>query len=226
MKQVLENIRNARLNKRLSQAEMAEKMGIAINNYSKLERGVTELNVSRLFEIADLLETNVVQLLGNDVMSKDNDENNIVYQSKIEELEKRVNELQSWLDDKTKLSRLYKKEYDDLSKNISIALDLIIKEYALRFEMGEFRYMVSKGVIKNLTAKEFKEHTEGNVVRTYADFNALIITEAQLIELFDLIFYSDLEKGNVLSHLIESVTESESFLENRYVQAYKKRRGF
>lgn len=222
---ISENIKRLRIERRLSQVEMSDKLGIAQNNYGKIERGITEITISRLYQIADILGVDIQDILGIDKNDKARiDLSSIEAQAK--SLEKRIFELENWLDDKTKLSKLYKQKYEELSKSVSIALDLIIKEFALHFEIGEFSYMASKGVVKNLTAKEFKEHAEGNVVRTYADFNALIITEAQLIELFDLIFYSDLEKGNVLSHLIESVTESESFLENRYVQAYKKRRGF
>jgi len=215
---ISENIKRLRIERRLSQVEMSDKLGIAQNNYGKIERGITEITISRLYQIADILGVDIQDILGIDKNDKARiDLSSIEAQAK--SLEKRIFELENWLDDKTKLSKLYKQKYEELSKSVSIALDLIIKEFALHFEIGEFSYMASKGVVKNLTAKEFKE-------RTYADFNALIITEAQLIELFDLIFYSDLEKGNVLSHLIESVTESESFLENRYVQAYKKRRGF
>jgi transcriptional regulator with XRE-family HTH domain len=43
---------------------MAEKMNIALLNYGKIERGVTELSVKRLYEIADILDVNVLEIIG------------------------------------------------------------------------------------------------------------------------------------------------------------------
>ena len=51
----IENIQRIRIEKRLSQAEMAERLGIAQNNYGKIERGITELTVQRLYKIAEIL---------------------------------------------------------------------------------------------------------------------------------------------------------------------------
>ena len=60
----IENIQRIRNEKRISQAEMAEKLGIAQNNYGKIERGITELTVERLYKIAEILGTTPVELLG------------------------------------------------------------------------------------------------------------------------------------------------------------------
>ncbi len=58
------NIKEIRQRKNFSQAYMAEKMNIALLNYGKIERGVTELSVKRLYEIADILEVNVLEIIG------------------------------------------------------------------------------------------------------------------------------------------------------------------
>jgi len=42
---------------------MAQKLGIAVSSYAKIERGETDVNVSRLVQIADVFETNVSDLL-------------------------------------------------------------------------------------------------------------------------------------------------------------------
>jgi transcriptional regulator with XRE-family HTH domain len=47
---------------------MAEKMDISLVSYSKIERGITELSVKRLFEIAKILEVDVAELLGIEVL--------------------------------------------------------------------------------------------------------------------------------------------------------------
>lgn len=64
LKIVLLNIKEIRQRKNFSQSYMAEKMNIALLNYGKIERGVTELSVKRLYEIADILDVNVQELLG------------------------------------------------------------------------------------------------------------------------------------------------------------------
>lgn len=59
----IENIKRVRDNKRVSQTDMAEKLGIAQNNYGRIERGLTELTVDRLYKIAEILEVSVADLL-------------------------------------------------------------------------------------------------------------------------------------------------------------------
>lgn len=79
-------IKATRLKKNFSQSDMAEKMNIALLNYGKIERGVTELSVKRLYEIANILDVSVNELLNDSAQSMDN--------SKVNELEKRILELE------------------------------------------------------------------------------------------------------------------------------------
>lgn len=87
-KNYLDNLKRIRTEKDISQKDMAEKLGFAQNNYSKIERGLVELSVSRLYEIADILEVSVLKILGED----DDAQKSIIqnYIIKIEELEKEV----------------------------------------------------------------------------------------------------------------------------------------
>ena len=62
-KQYLENLKNIRIAKKYSQLDMAEKLGFTQNNYSKIERGLGELSVDRLYEIAEILEVSIFQIL-------------------------------------------------------------------------------------------------------------------------------------------------------------------
>lgn len=62
-------IREIRLSKNLSQAELAEKIGIAVQNYWKIEKGITDLTLSRLNKIADALEVPLAELLGIETTS-------------------------------------------------------------------------------------------------------------------------------------------------------------
>jgi len=63
----LENIKSIRKAKGLTQQEMSEGIGMAKNNYGKVENGQIELTVSRLYQIADLLGVSIVTLLGEHV---------------------------------------------------------------------------------------------------------------------------------------------------------------
>lgn len=61
--QYLENLKNIRIEKNYSQSYMAEKLDFAQNNYSKIERGIVELTVNRLYQIAEILEVSIFQIL-------------------------------------------------------------------------------------------------------------------------------------------------------------------
>ena len=59
-----ERIRLFRLQKSLSQENMADMLGLSTTAYGDLERGRTELSVSRLETIAKLLDIPLAELLG------------------------------------------------------------------------------------------------------------------------------------------------------------------
>ena len=64
MKQkVEEKIRLARLAKNLSQQNMADELNITVAAYSNIERGVTDISVTRLYQIAGILELFIEDLL-------------------------------------------------------------------------------------------------------------------------------------------------------------------
>lgn len=56
-------IRIQRVIKGYSQEYMASRLSISQNAYSKLEREETEISVKRVYEIAEILEISVYQLL-------------------------------------------------------------------------------------------------------------------------------------------------------------------
>jgi XRE family transcriptional regulator, regulator of sulfur utilization len=59
-----EKIRLYRLQKGLSQENMADMLGLSTTAYGDIERGRTELSVSRLESIAQLLEVSIADLMG------------------------------------------------------------------------------------------------------------------------------------------------------------------
>jgi len=61
-----EKIRFVRQAKGLTQEEVAEKLNMSVNGYGDIERGETDVNLSRLKQIADLFEMTLAQLFGLD----------------------------------------------------------------------------------------------------------------------------------------------------------------
>ena len=62
-KSVGKNIRAFRHQNGWSQEDVANKLGISIPAFSKIETGVTDINLSRLEQIANIYEVDVVQIL-------------------------------------------------------------------------------------------------------------------------------------------------------------------
>jgi len=62
--EVGERIRRARVARSLTQDNMATELDFTIASYSNIERGVTDITVTRLFQIATILDTDVIDLLG------------------------------------------------------------------------------------------------------------------------------------------------------------------
>jgi len=63
MKSLGKKIRLLRHQKAWSQEDVAKKLDISIPAFSKIETGITDINLSRLEQISDLFEMSVVQLL-------------------------------------------------------------------------------------------------------------------------------------------------------------------
>lgn len=47
-----------------SQEDMAERLGMSLNGYAKIERGETDLPLSRLEKISEIFEINLMDLIG------------------------------------------------------------------------------------------------------------------------------------------------------------------
>ena len=76
--QLRQNIRDLREDKRLTQAAMAEKLGMSEPGYAKIERGESGVKIDRLRQIAQVLEVNIVDLIpfGDDVITLSNSNDN------------------------------------------------------------------------------------------------------------------------------------------------------
>jgi len=60
---IFEKFKKIRLDKGLKQQEVAEKLGINTSSYTHIELGKTDVNWSRLLQIAEVFEMDVVELV-------------------------------------------------------------------------------------------------------------------------------------------------------------------
>ena len=78
---VCEKIKFMRQVKELSQEQMAEKLGLSLNGYAKIERGETNPPMPRIKQIADVFEMDFMELLNfgekNVIFLTANENNNI-----------------------------------------------------------------------------------------------------------------------------------------------------
>ena len=87
MKTLGKKIRLLRHQKSWSQEDVAKRLEISIPAFSKIETGITDVNLSRLEQISNLFEMSVVQLLTfNDIEEQEK------YTSELEVLAKKVQE--------------------------------------------------------------------------------------------------------------------------------------
>ena len=62
-----EKIRKIREEKKWSQEELANKLGLSTNGYAKIERGGTRLTLSRLFQLAEIFKLDIFELIQGDI---------------------------------------------------------------------------------------------------------------------------------------------------------------
>lgn len=96
-KQVGSNIKQLRLAKGIGQTEVAHALNISVAALSKIEAGLTDINLSRLAQIAKYFQVSIISVLSKDMVSEIS-ENTIeefaVLKNKLEEKEKEVVKLQ------------------------------------------------------------------------------------------------------------------------------------
>jgi transcriptional regulator with XRE-family HTH domain len=61
--EIYKKIKAMRILKEWSQEEAASRLGIAVSSYAKIERGETDINLSRLAQIAEMMGVDLSQLL-------------------------------------------------------------------------------------------------------------------------------------------------------------------
>ena len=93
MKSIGENIKQSRVALGLSQAEAAKKLNISTPAFCKIETGQTDLNVSRLLQIAKAFKVSVIQLLSGDSDNEGSSEELSVLKQELSAKEEELNKL-------------------------------------------------------------------------------------------------------------------------------------
>jgi transcriptional regulator with XRE-family HTH domain len=90
-----ERIRKARMLSGLSQQNIADELELTVASYSNIERGVTDITVTRLFQLAKLLNVSVYFLLEeNEQLPQTNERENEYHRllSSEQKIENRLNQ--------------------------------------------------------------------------------------------------------------------------------------
>ncbi|MFC3563085.1 helix-turn-helix domain-containing protein [Pedobacter jamesrossensis] len=93
MKSIGENIKQSRVALGLSQADAAKMINISTPAFCKIETGQTDLNVSRLLQIAKVFNVSVGQLLPDYKTSLCSSEELLALNEKLKEKEEELNKL-------------------------------------------------------------------------------------------------------------------------------------
>jgi transcriptional regulator with XRE-family HTH domain len=94
-KTIGKNIRTFRHQHGWSQEDVANRLGISIPAFSKIETGVTDINLSRLEQIANIYEIDVVQILAMDAEEVEQTPSNLsIVQKKLFDREAEIVNLQ------------------------------------------------------------------------------------------------------------------------------------
>jgi transcriptional regulator with XRE-family HTH domain len=102
-KTIGERIRRIRAGKGYSQANVAEDLGITTGAYSKIERGDTDANVSRLLHIAQVLEVHICEFFDDDYSNRAMEAKKEYGYATKEEVENLSKNIQALLQEFTKL---------------------------------------------------------------------------------------------------------------------------
>ena len=110
-----ERIRLQRLQRGLSQENMADLLGLSTTAYGDIERGKTDLTISRLSQIAHVLDVSPVALLTDEAIQAQVVEGqpNEIINHELETLRLTVEKQQVELDKLRLEADYYKRRYDD-----------------------------------------------------------------------------------------------------------------
>lgn len=107
-----EKIRQLREQHQLSQENMADKLGMSVTGYAKIERGEVRSNLPRLEQISEVFDMDICELLSygesekvyfNNSVTESNNSNNFLFAVGNDNLEKAIQQLQLIISHKDEL---------------------------------------------------------------------------------------------------------------------------
>ena len=184
----IENIQRIRNERRISQAEMAEKLGIAQNNYGKIERGITELTVERLYKIAEILGSSPAELLGLNTVKLEESQ----YSEEKESLKSKIDKLENIINDNDMVADFYNDLYLGIFNIIDATLErifekIILKLYASGTHIGRVK-LRNKGSLQDLTYQTYVVEIANSDDWKSVEMIELILTPEEINMLFRIIF--------------------------------------
>ena len=124
-----EKIRQLREQHQLSQENMADKLGMSVTGYGKIERGEVRSNLSRLEQISEVFDMDICELLSfgendkvyfNNTVSDSNHSNNFLFAVGNDNLEKVIQQLQLMLNYKDELLAQKDKIINGLEREVDL----------------------------------------------------------------------------------------------------------
>ena len=124
-----EKIRQLREQHQLSQENMADKLGMSVTGYGKIERGEVRSNLSRLEQISEVFDMDICELLSfgendkvyfNNSVSDSNHSNNFLFAVGNDNLEKVIQQLQLMLNYKDELLAQKDKIINGLEREVEL----------------------------------------------------------------------------------------------------------
>lgn len=146
--EVYERIKELREKKRLSQYDMADMLNISQSAYLQIEKGKTELSITRAKQIASVLEVSISDLLGIETAKEET-----ALQKKINDLQEEIERQRKMLDMCFRVSKSHYSKLQELYEaRISLIQHFIISAAVSKGILTKDR---SRGLIffQNLTLK-------------------------------------------------------------------------
>jgi len=118
-----EKIQRIRVLNHLTQDEMAEKLSMSKNGYAKIEHGETDVQLSRLKQIAEVFGLTVRDIFNLDeksIFNFNNNENQYNYVNSSKELAQEFSKTHLLLEEKDKQLALQQEQIDQLKEIINL----------------------------------------------------------------------------------------------------------
>lgn len=181
---ISKKIKAIREERKISQSEIARRLGIEPTNYPRMEKRGDKLTVEQLGRIAGALGVTVGELLTDEPQTVQDSE-------RVKELEKRVSELEDRVNDKELIVKNAKSLINEILDHVEFHITTSIYHLAERSYVGTMTVEYDSGKKVSMSLREYEndyEFEEG----THSTLHTLSESEEQYF--FNLFIESDVEE--------------------------------